>query len=100
MLIYNTTYHLEEEVEENFIIWLKEVLIPEVEQQEALRNPRICKILTAQEDGQVSYSLQWEVENSTILHRWHIKHGTHAKDQIKKIFQEKVLGFDTLMKKV
>ncbi len=100
MLIYNTTYHLEADLEDNFLIWLKEVHIPEVENQKALRNPRICKILSTQEDGQVSYALQWEVEDSTTLHRWHIKHGTFAKDQIRKIFNDKVLGFDTLMRKV
>ena len=31
MLIYNTTYQVEEEQEDNFLIWIKEFYLPEVE---------------------------------------------------------------------
>lgn len=100
MLIYNTTYHLEEEVEDNFLIWLKEVHIPEIEKQDSLRNPKICKILSHSEEGQATYALQWEVESPAELHRWHMKYGSFAKEQVDKIFKQKVLYFDTLMRVV
>ncbi len=31
MLIYNTTYQVEEGQEDNFLIWIKEFYLPEVE---------------------------------------------------------------------
>lgn len=98
MLIYNTSYHFEETLEQNFIIWLKEVHVPAVLEEGTLKNPRICKILSHQQDGDVSYTLQWEVENSTVLHRWHIKQGDFAVNEIKKIFDDKVMFFETLMR--
>ena len=100
MLIYNTTFHLVDEVEDNFIIWLKEVHIPEVQKQAVLRNPRICKILSHTEPGESTYALQWEVDSAAELHRWQMDQGSFAKDQVLKIFKEKVLGFETLMRVV
>ena len=43
MLIYNTTFHVEMNDARNFVIWLNECYIPEVEQSGELRNPRILR---------------------------------------------------------
>ncbi|NDV58386.1 DUF4286 family protein [Bacteroides sp. 519] len=99
MLIYNTTYHVEDEVHDNFLIWLKECFIPEVAKDEVLQSPRLCRILSHHEGGH-NYSLQWEVENSTILHRWHTEKGIKYNEEITKIFKDKVVGFPTLMEAV
>ena len=96
MLIYNTTFQVDDEVHDNFLIWIKENYIPEVQSYEALKFPRICKILSHRENGS-SYSLQWEVENSGLLHRWHLEQGVKLNEEIAKIFKDKVIGFPTLM---
>lgn len=36
MLIYNTTYQVEEGQEDNFLIWMKEFYLPEVEKTGSL----------------------------------------------------------------
>ena len=46
MLIYNTTFQVDDEVHDNFLIWIKESYIPEVEKHGALRAPRICRVLS------------------------------------------------------
>ena len=69
MLIYNTTFQVDEDVHDNFMIWIKESYIPEVQKHGALKAPRICRILSHREEGS-AYSLQWEVESSGLLHRW------------------------------
>lgn len=100
MIIYNTTYHVDEEVEDNFIIWIKEVFIPSVLAQNVLRNPRLHKILSHTESGQTNYALQWEVESPAILHKWHIEYAGFPAKELAKIFENKVLSFDTLMRVV
>lgn len=99
MLIYNTTYHVEEDTHDHFLIWLKESYIPDVEKTNVLRNPRLCKLLSHHDEG-FSYSLQWEVENSAVLHRWHTEHGVRMNSELLKIFKDKVIGFPTLMEVV
>ena len=100
MLIYNTTFQVDDEVHDNFLIWIKESYIPEVEKHGALRAPRICRvfcrILSHREEGS-AYSLQWEVESSGLLHRWHLEQGVRLNDELTKIFKDKVIGFPTLM---
>ena len=90
MLIYNTTFQVDEDVHDNFMIWIKESYIPEVQKHGTLKAPRICRILSA-------YSWQWEVESSGLLHRWHLEQGVRLNDELAKIFKDKVIGFPTLM---
>ena len=61
-----------------------------------MKNPRLCKILSHRDEGS-SFSLQWEVENSTILHRWHMEQGVKLNEELSKLFKDKVVGFPTLM---
>ncbi len=96
MLIYNTTFQVEDEIHDNFLVWIKECYIPEVEKHGTMRAPRICKVLSHRDDGS-SYTLQWEVESSSLLHRWHLEQGMKLNDELVKIFKNKVVGFPTLM---
>ena len=96
MLIYNTTFQVDDDVHDNFMIWIKESYIPEVQKHGALKAPRICRILSHREEGS-AYSLQWEVESSGLLHRWRLEQGVRLNDELAKIFKDKVIGFPTLM---
>ena len=43
------------------------------------------------------FLLQWEVDDSTALHRWYVKQGEKLDGEITRIFKDNVLGFTTLM---
>mgnify|MGYP003097286309 CR=1 FL=1 len=75
MLIYNTTFQVDDAVHDNFLIWIKENYIPEVQKHGTLKAPRICRILS---------------------HR-HMEQGVRLNDELTKIFKDKVVGFPTLM---
>ena len=97
MLIYNTTFHVEMDDARNFVIWLNECYIPEVEKTGDLKNPRIMRVLSHQEQDSECFSLQWEVENSTVLHHWHVNQGARLNDEMMKLFKDKVIGIPTLL---
>ena len=97
MLIYNTTFHVEINDARNFVIWLNEYYIPEVEKSGELRNPRILRILSHKEQDSECFSLQWEVEDRAALHHWHTKQGMHLNEEMMKVFKDKIVGFPTLM---
>ncbi len=97
MLIYNTTYHVETNDARNFIIWLNECYIPAAEASGDLKNPRILRVLSHKEQDSECFSLQWEVADSAVLHRWLVAEGTRLDAEMKKIFKDKVIGFSTLM---
>lgn len=96
MLVYNITFHTEDEVHDHFLIWLKESYIPETEAHGVLSSPRLCRILSHRDEG-TAYSLQWEVDDSASLHRWHMEKGAKFNEELAKMFKNKVVGFPTLM---
>jgi len=96
MLIYNITFHTEDSVHDHFLIWLKESYIPEMVEHEILKSPRLCRLLSHHDEG-TAYSLQWEVQDSANLHRWHMEKGKSFNEELTKIFKDKVVGFPTLM---
>lgn len=97
MLIYNTTYQTNIEDARNFVIWLSEFYIPETEKTGLLSNPRLTRILSHKEQDTECFSLQWEVADSAVLHRWHTLHGMRLNEEMMKVFKDKVVGFPTLM---
>lgn len=100
MLIYNTTYHVEDGQEKYFLIWMQEYYLPEVEKYGVLHTPRIARVLSHKEEGSECYSVQFEVENSALLHRWHREQGVRLSEEMLNIFKDKVVGFPTLMEVV
>ena len=43
------------------------------------------------------YSVQFEVEDSAMLHKWHQELGVKLNEEMVKLFKQKVVGFPTLM---
>ena len=72
MLVYNTTYHVEDGQEKYFLIWMQEYYLPEVEKTGILRSPRITRILSHREEGNC-YSVQFEgrrfCQSAPLAHR-------------------------------
>lgn len=97
MLIFNTTYHVEEGQEKYFLIWMQEYYLPEVEKDGRLHAPRIARILSHREDAGSCFSVQFEVEDSARLHHWHQEQGVKLAEEMNRIFKDKVVGFPTLM---
>lgn len=97
MLIYNTTYQVEEGQEKLFLVWMQEYYFPEVEKTGLLQAPRILQVLSHREEGSTCYSVQFEVEDSAKLHHWHKEQGVKLNEELLNVFNDKVVGFPTLM---
>ena len=58
-----------------------------------MQNPRLTHILSHKEQDSECFSLQWEVEDTAALHRWHTQQGMHLNEEMMKIFKDKWLAF-------
>lgn len=102
MIVYNTTYHVDEADEQLFLNWIHEYYIPEVLKDGTLKNPRLLKVLGHHhddcEDGHcISYAVQLEAEDTAALHRWYHTQGVALNRELLLVFRQRVLGFPTMM---
>jgi len=100
MLIVNTTYQVSEDRQSDWVKWVKSDYIPEVTKTNMLFNPRLFHLLVENEPGNVSYALQFEVIDLDTLENWFQKYGSEMQTTMSNKFQEKVLGFTTMLETV
>ncbi len=97
MIVFNTTYHADNARKKEFIEWLKAVYIPTVLEHGALQEPRLTRIFAEDESGGTSLSLQFNAPDTDTLECWHRECGEALFDEMRKKFNDQVLGFSTLL---
>jgi len=100
MIIYNITFHIENAILEECLVFLKETYIPTALKNEILDAPRLCKVLGKSEDDSSSYALQFQVESVEKLNDWWKCNGEELNALLVKQFAGKVMGFTTLLEQL
>lgn len=100
MIIYNTTYHIEDDIHDDYIAFVKDELIPRALKSGHLSNPQLALVHSQHEESGVSYALQFRVEDLVKLEEWMLVYGQSIRADIAKRFGEKALGFMTLLEEV
>lgn len=100
MIIYNTTFHMDRDVVEECLVFLKSTYIPAAASSGFLLKPRLCSIITGDEEEGKSYSLQFHVKNTDTLHYWMEQEGCKLQDKLVNRFGAKVTGFSTLLEEI
>ena len=101
MIIYNTTYCVEQNLYDDFIDWLKQTLVPTTQKSDLfVALPTIAQVLTEDDtdENAISISVQLTAENLEFLQIWFDNYQDNLDLQIKKLFGEKILPFSTFMK--
>lgn len=99
MIIFNTTFCMDEAVVAECVRWLRETYIPQAIDNKLINSPRLAKIVSHESDT-VNYSLQFEVVSIDALESWYRITGNELQQALIELFGERVLGFTTLMEVV
>ena len=101
MIIYNTTFHADDSIIDEFINWIKQEYVPAALANGILIEPRLTRIFNHQEDNQgQSYSLQFRTKSLEDLSRWYKMTGNILLETIGKKFGNTVAGFSTLLEEM
>ncbi|MDD6209874.1 MAG: DUF4286 family protein [Bacteroidales bacterium] len=102
MIVFNTTYHIEKEIEEEVLRYITGVYIPAVIDSGRLSEPRLCRILGAsdEDEGGESYSLQFEAGSIDELEEWYAEQGLALHKALISHFGDRVAAFATLLQPV
>lgn len=100
MIVYNTTFHIEKEIKEECLTYLKATYIPQVLTSGFLHSPRLMRVMTAAEDEGESYSVQFHVKNVDTLYYWLDQEGRKMQQMLAHRFGQKLVGFATLLEEM
>ena len=99
-LIFNTTYSMPVPDARNFVIWVQQTMLPAIEQDGVLDEPRLLRVLSHHDEQTECFSLQFSVPSSAILHKWLLRQGESLAEEMKRVFDNRIVGFSTLMEEV
>ncbi len=100
MIIFNTTFHVEDDIYEQYISYMKDIYITEAANSGFLFEPRFSRIHAQHEKGGTSFSLQFRVKNVDTLNHWFAVQGQELHNKLTTRFNNKAVGFVTLMDEI
>ena len=100
MIIYNITFHLENEVHDKALLYLKNDFISKAVGCGFMLEPRLAYIHRQHEETGSSYSLQFNAKNIETLNLWNSTTGKTLFDEINSLFGNKVIGFSTILEEI
>lgn len=100
MVTINTTFHVEDKIEVDFIEYMKNTYIAEAMTDKQLTNARLCKIHAKESEGGQSYSMQFTFNNLDDLDNWDKNKGQKLNEALVVLFKDKIVGFSTLLEEI
>jgi hypothetical protein len=100
MIVYNTTFHIDEEVAEEVLSYLRHQFIPDSIADGLLRQPRLLKLNQVNADEGLNVALQFDVKDMLTLNRWLSGQGAAVRKAFVNSFGHKVVGFSTVMEEM
>jgi hypothetical protein len=100
MLIYNTTFHIEDDIRDAYLEYMKQQYIPEAVNSGFVYAPCFARIHPQHEERGASYSLQLKVKNMDTLNYWLETEGKRLQLELSVKFGNKAAGFATLLEEI
>ena len=100
MIVYSVTVNVEDEIQEDWIKWMKEVHIPDVMQTGLFTENRIFRIISHQPDETgTSYNIQYSCPSMKDLHQYQAMHAPRLQKEHTDRYEGKFVAFRTLLEK-
>ena len=96
-ILYNVTIKVMNDVEQDWLDWMKTIHIPEVMATNCFINSRIGKLLFLDEDDGVTYTMQYLCENMATFNKYNELYATSLQQKHKKRYLEKYVAFRSMM---
>jgi hypothetical protein len=100
MLLYNVTVGIDKDVEFEWLEWMKVEHIPEVMSTGMFIDFKLYKVLHDQEDGNVSYSVQYFARTINHVNIYFEKFAPKFLEKLRIRFKDKHVAFMTLLQEV
>lgn len=100
MLIYNVTTGIDRKIEQEWLIWMKEIHIPDVMATRMFVGYKMYKVLTTDDEDSVSYAVQYSAKSLNEVEIYLDKFAPPLREEVKKKFGDQQVSFRTLLQEV
>lgn len=97
IFLYNVTIGIDKEIESEWLIWMKEYYLPKAMQSGAFTEHKIYKVLTHEDEGSVSYSVQYFSDAIEKIVHYLNNDGKNLLEELRERYKEKHVVFNTLL---
>lgn len=100
MFLYNMTVGIDKDVEQEWLQWILDEHFPKVMDTGMFVDYKIYKVLHDQEEGSVSYSVQYFAETIDHVTRYFDKYAPALLEEQRIRFRDKHIAFMTLLEQI
>ncbi|MFV0531654.1 MAG: DUF4286 family protein [Flavobacteriales bacterium] len=97
MYVYNITFNIEPQVLENWKIWFEEVFVLEIQNAQFHEKLEAFEVLSKHNSGH-TFTLQLYIKQPASFSHFEKKRLPILKAELQKIFGDKVLTFESILK--
>lgn len=96
MFIYSVTININDDIHQEWLLWMKEVHIPGVMSTGCFESNRMLKVLFVNDDGH-TYSIQYSFREMSDLERYNREFGLKLQADHASKFKNKFVAFRTIL---
>ena len=100
MILYNVTVAIDKEVEEEWVIWMKNVHIPEVMETNQFEEYKFFKVLNTDDPKASSYSVQYFAESMKNIQLYMNAFAPELQQKALLKFPNRIAAFRTILETV
>jgi len=100
MILYNITYTVATDIEDDFVSWMKTTHIPDVFATGLFTEHRFYRLMNSTNDGFTNYSIQFFAESTAKLIEYENRYANALRYETQARYGEKALAFRSLLEAV
>ncbi len=100
MILYNVTVAIDKKVENDWLIWMKNVHIPEVMETNQFEDFKFFKVLNAEDPESASYSVQYFAESMKNIQMYMAAFAPELQQKALLKYPNQMAAFRTLLEEV
>lgn len=100
MILYNITFTVAIEIEEDFVSWMKGTHIPDIFATGLFLEHKFFRLLNSPDDSVTNFSLQFYAENTQKLIEYEGRFAHALRYETQARYGEKALAFRTLLEAI
>lgn len=99
MIIYNVTISVDEALQEQWLVWMRDTHVPDVLATGHFLDARICRVMS-DDEGSVSYAVQYTCTDMASYELYDTLHAPRLRAESEKYYGGRAIAFRTLLEVV